>query len=990
MKLRLFSKKVRMLFSLFLCFSFFIATAQSQKTVTGTILSSEDGTPLPGASIVEKGTSNGTSTDFDGKFSLSVASDATTLTVSFIGYVNQEVTITDSPLTITLEEDANALDEVVVVGYGTQRKSDIVGAITSVDLEEAKAIPTTNVAEMLRGRAPGVQVNLSDARPGGSSNILIRGKISLEGNDPLIIVDGIPFDDINDVAADDVASIEVLKDASATAIYGARAANGVILITTKRGKEGKLAINYHGYTTMQRLTKNFDLYSGEEFATLRREANRDRNTGDYLDDDAIFSPFELEAIANKNFVDWGDLVLKNATLQSHALSVSGGTDHTKVYSSINYTTQDGLRPGSGFERAIYKLNVDQKISDKLSLQANVNFQVNTQDIEAGGIGFTSISPLAKPFNTDGSLIKKPLGEAHFQVNPLWNSREGVHDIKTNLTDINLTGTYNFTPNLSYKLNTFLRNRTKQQSIYNSSLHSDGDDGVNGSSVLNSSFFKEYLIENIINYSPEINDANKLDLTFVHAVNQRGTTTDRIRKSGFANDNLGYNGIATVFNVGRNVNRRRMVSFLGRARYSLLDKYLFNFSVRADASSVFAEDNKWGYFPAAAFAWKIHNEAFMEDNETFNALKFRVSYGSTGNEGINSLESLGKADALPYVFGGDTTGGFAASDRLPNPNLKWETTTTFNIGLDFGLFNNIITGTLEYYKANTTDLLLDRKVPGITGFSVTRFNVGEVENIGFEASLNTNIIRKEDLNWSVGLSYSTNKNEVLALTGELDDEGKPLDITYSGGRLSVGEPINNVWQAQFDGIWQEGEDIANSAQPNAQPGDIRVINQNGDDIITAEDNIYTSLDPDWFGSITTNLSYKGFDLFVDFYIVEGVTKRNPLLSGGEDLKGAINGLKIPYYTPENPSTEYPRPRIGTASHLFPYSVRDASYSRLRTVTLGYNLPESTISKIGLKSAKIYGTGTNLLTNTDYRSYSPEQNAGAFPDAKGFTFGVKLGF
>jgi len=992
MKSRLIPKKVRMLFSLFLFCSFYIATAQSQKTVTGTVLSSEDNTPLPGASVVEKGTTNGTSTDFDGKFSLNVASDATTLVVSFIGYVNQEVTITNDALTITLIVDANALQEIVVVGYGTQRKSNLVSSVTSVELAEATAIPTTNVAEMLRGRAAGVQINLDDARPGGSSDILIRGKVSLVGNDPLIIVDGVPYDNINDVTSDDVASIEVLKDASATAIYGARAANGVILITTKRGKEGKISVDYHGYTTTQRLTKNFDLFSGTEFADLRREANRDRDTGEFLDDDVIFSDFELQAIASGNFVNWEDLILENATLQSHTVSVSGGTESTKIYTSANYFNQDGLIPSSGFERGTFKLNIDQKINEKLSIQANINYQTSTQDNESNSIGFISISPLAIPFNEDGSLIRKPLGENHFQINPLWNIRESINETKTNLTDVNVKGTYKLMPNLSYTLNAFSRNRNAEQGIYRTSLHSNGDEGIDGFATLATKLFREYLVENIVNYNPKLNEANNLDFTFVHAVSERRTNETKIDKSGFANDNLGFNGTATVLlNPKRDIVRRRLVSFLGRARYSYLDKYLFEFSARADASSVFAEDNKWGYFPAGAFAWKMHEEPFLKDSESINEMKFRISYGSTGNEGIDPQESLGVSDDLPYVFGGVTSGGFAASTRLPNPNLQWETTTTFNVGLDFGLFNNLFTGTLEYYKASTKDFLLDRFVPGITGFSVTRFNIGEVENKGFEATLNTNIIKKEELQWSVGLSYSTNDNKVVKLTGEVDEFGVPLELPYTGPnfqplRLAVGEPINNIWLPQFDGIWQEGEDIPDPLRP----GDVRVVDQDGDGEITEEDNIFTSLDPDWFGSITTTFSYKGFDLFVDFYIVEGVKKRNPFLSNGEFFKGSINGINIPYYTPENPSTVYPRPRADTASQLFPFSIRDASYSRLRTLTLGYNIPKDFISKIGLKNAKIYGTATNLFTVTDYLSYSPENNPDAFPDAKGFTFGVKLGF
>ena len=968
---------------------------QDQQTIRG-IVTDINNTPLPGATVLVKGTAIGVSSNFDGIFEIQVPANASQLEISYVGFLSRTVDIASDYMTIVLEEDANQLDEVVIVGYGTQQKSNIVSSVASVDIEEATAVPTTNVSEMLRGRAAGVQINLTDARPGGTSDILIRGKVSLEGNSPLIIVDGVPFDNINDVSPDDISNIEILKDASATAIYGSRASNGVILITTKRGQSGKLTVNYHGYTTIQRLTRNFDLYSGEEFAELRREANRDRTTGEYLSDENIFTEFELEAIANGNFVDWEDLLLKDASIQSHTLSVSGGSESTKVYSSLNYFTQNGLIPSSGFDRGIFKLNVDQKINDKLSFQANINYQKSAQDIESNGLNFISISPLAKPFDENGELVKEPLGVGVTTINPLWNIRESIDEVKTTLTDINLKGFYEIIPQLSYSANVFLRNRDAFQGTYRTSQHSSGDQGINGLANLKNTHFQQFLLENIFTYSPQINDDHHLDFTAVQAIDERRTEITEIEKSGFANDVLGYNGTATnLLEAPRDVSRRRLVSFLGRIRYNLYDRYLFELTARADGSSVFSEENKWGYFPAAAFAWKMHQEPFLENSTTVTQMKIRASYGATGNQGINPLESLGVADDLPYVYGGTTFGGFSAASRLPNPNLTWETTKTLNLGVDFGLFKNLFTGTFEYYRSVTEDFLLDRFVPGITGYSVTRFNVGEVENKGFEATLNTNLIRKQDFNWSVGLIFSTNKNKVLALTGEVDEEGNPLELPYTGPnfeplRLKVGEPINNIWQAEFDGIWQEGEDIANSAQPTALPGDIRVVDQNGDGEITNEDNIYISQDPDWYGSITTTLRYKNFELFVDYYIVEGATKRNPVLSNGELFRGNINGIKVPYYTPENPSTEYPRPRADTASYLFPFSVRDASYSRLRTLTLGYNIPTSVLNNIGLTQAKVYFTGTNLFTITDYLSYSPEQNTSDFPDAKGLTVGLKLGF
>ncbi|MGB7395363.1 MAG: SusC/RagA family TonB-linked outer membrane protein, partial [Pricia sp.] len=900
--------------------------------------------------------------------------------------------ITGETVNVVLQEDADQLEEVVVVGYGTQKKSDVTGSVASVNIEEATAVPTTNVSELLRGRAAGVQVNLADARPGGNSNIVIRGKVSLEGNDPLIIVDGIPYDNINDVAAEDIVSVEVLKDASSQAIYGARAANGVILITTKRGKEGKFNVDYHGYTTIQTLTKNFDLYSAEEFAQLRREANRsDSESGDYLDDSVIFNDFELESLQNRNFVDWEELVLEDAVINSHSLSVSDGGERTQVYTSLNYFDQDGLIPTSGFERGTFRLNVDQQITDKFSLQANINLQNSRQDIESSSLNFISISPLAKPFDEEGNLVKEPLGTGSTRINPLWNIRESDNEVKTRLTDINLVGNYQIIPSLSYKLNTFLRNRDEQTGIYRSSQHSDGDGDRNGRAILGNETYKELLIENIVNYIPEINEANELDFTFVNAISERRNENTTITKQGFPNDALGYNGNATeITDTTRDVSLRKLVSFLGRARYNLLNRYLLTLTARADASTVFAENNKWGFFPAAALAWKMHEEEFLKGSDAITQMKLRVSYGDTGNEGIQPSQSLGVADDLPYVFGGVSTGGFAPLQRLPNPALKWETTTTLNVGLDFGLFKNVLTGSLEYYKANTTDFLLDRLLSGLSGYSVTRFNIGEVENKGFEATLNGNIIRNENLNWSMGLTFSTNDNKVLALDGELDENGEPLDFVTQG--LFIGEPIDNIYQFQFDGIWQEGDDIANSAQPDALPGDIRVIDRNDDGEINDDDRVIIDQNPNWYGSINTTLEFKGFELFADFYIVQGATRLNNYLSdfdNGATLQGALNGIKVDYYLPEDPSTEFPQPRTTAPQYIFALAVRDASYTRLRTLSLGYNIPVKTLSKIGLANAKVYVTGTNLFTFTDYRSYSPENNAGAFPDAKGLTVGVRLG-
>jgi len=508
-----------------------------------------------------------------------------------------------------------------------------------------------------------------------------------------------------------------------------------------------------------------------------------------------------------------------------------------------------------------------------------------------------------------------------------------------------------------------------------------------------------LIENIVGYEPDLGEKHGLDFTFVQAFDERRSEYTQTDKSGFTNDALGFNGNATtLLNNFRDVSQRRLLSFLGRLRYSFQDRYLLELTARTDGSSVFSENNKWGFFPAASAAWKIHLEPFMANFPAVDELKFRVSYGATGNQGINSLESLGRADNTPYVFGGVPVSGGVASSRLPNPNLRWETTATFNTGIDFRLFGNLFEGTIEYYYAKTSDLLLDRSISGTTGFDVTRFNVGEIENTGVELSLVANVIRSQSgFRWSVGANIASNRNRILALTGEVDGEGKPIDITDSSGRrLSIGQSINNIWLPLYDGIWQVGENIAESGTPLAQPGDVRVIDQDGNGQIDNRDNVFINTDPDWYGSVNSTISFKGFDLFADFYVLQGATKLNTVLANGEVWKGSINGIRTKYYTPEFPSTSYPRPKPDTHVHLFPFAVRDASYIRLRTLSVGYNLPKTLLAKAKMSNAKVYVTGTNLYTFTDFQSYSPEQNpttddnSTAFPETRNITVGLKIGF
>ncbi len=1006
----------------FLFFFAFSFTSLAQRTIKGTVLD-ESGMPLPGASVAVKGTTNGTSTDFDGQFSLNATIDAKLLVVSYLGYKTKEVSITSNTITIALEVATNALDEIIVVGYGTRKKSDLVGAVAKVDLAKGTLIPTSDVTEMLRGRVAGLRVDVGGGslRPGGASEILLRGRNSIEGNNSgIFVVDGIIRDGgIEDINPDDIESIEVLKDASAQAIYGGLGANGVVLITTKRGKTDKVSVSYHGFLTTKSLERNFDVYNGQEFAQLRREAVRatDANN-EYPDDATIFSDVELNSIENNDFVDWEEELIAPGIVNSHAVGILGGTELTKIYGSLNYFREEGIIPTSTYTRKNLRLNVDQKITDKISARFDINI-LNDFTERAANVNVITRSPLGRAYNDDGTITQFPSGEDGTAFNPLWNLREQDDDEKGNDFVINFIPTYQITDNLKYQLTTSFTRRTSERGRYQSSLSAAGDTDRGIASIQNQ--LKEaYFVENIINYDKVINENNKFDITLAQTVSEDKFTQTFTEGRGFPNEDLGYNNITNAINgvfVERLESSYRRLGFMGRVRYNLLDKYLFTGTVRHDGSSVNANNFKYSTNPAVAFAWKLHNESFLKDVSAIQQLKARISYGSLVNESTNPYRSLFTASGQNYIFDGQTASGYSPSQILPSTDLRHERIKTLNTGLDFILFDNKISGAIEYYDARTESLLLRRPVPPTTGFTSTYFNAGEVQNTGVEVSLNANIFNTESFKWSVSTIWSTNRNQILDLyTNGNGDHIKEDDVF----NYFVGQPTNVIRTYQFDGIWQEGEDFENSAQaspdsefpqPDLRPGDIKIRDINGVDVdgnivsgadgkITQEDRVFVDPNPDWFASFSTTFAYKGFDLFLDFYAVEGATKVNPFLSefnNGGTLSGKLNGVKVPYYTPEDPSNTFPRPNFDNAPrYLNALAVKDASYLRLRTVSLGYTLPKTITTKLNIDNLRIYLTGTNIFTNTDYIGYSPEVNIRStfsnadtgYPDATAFTVGLKL--
>lgn len=1009
----------------FICFfAFGNANAQTRE-ITGTVTSATDGAPLIGATLLEKGTDNGTISDFEGNFVLSTSNSDVTLIVSYLGYETVEFVANGTGLNISLTEDFNLLDVVTVVGYGVQKKSDIVNAVASTDMEKALVSPVSDVNEMLRGRIAGLQVDVGGGtlRPGGTSNIIFRGQGSVEGNvSAIYVVDGIIRDGgIEDIDPDDIESIEFLKDASAQAIYGSRGANGVVLITTKRGSEGKVSVNYHGFVTSKTLERNFDVYNGQQFAQLRREAVRSNIAdGTYPNDTDIFSEIELENIANNNFVDWEDELVRRGLVNSQAISINGGTEMTKVFASLNYFEEKGIIPTSGYTRKTLRLNVDQKINDKFSVNFDLNL-LNDRTDRSANVNVITNSPLGVAYDEDGDLVRFPSGEENSAVSPLWNLKEQENVTKGNDFVVNISPIWQITNDLRYQLKTNFTRRNDQSGQYQSSLSSAGDD-VGGRARLTNTQRESFLVENILTYDKAFNERNDFDITLVQSIQENDFTSNFTQGEGFTNEDLGFNGITNAIGnvfTTRNQNRQRLASFMARARYSYDNRFYFTATARGDGASVNSADNKWSFNPAASFAWKLHNESFLSNSNLIQQLKLRASYGSLVNDLGRAYTSLFTATGQNYLFGGQSASGFSPSTVLPNPDLSFERIVTFNMGLDFSLLKRKIEGNVNYYDSRTNDLLLRRGVPSITGYQFTYFNAGVLQNKGIELSLTANIIQTKDFSWSVSTNWSKNSNKLL----ELYNDGNGVPITRDDNyNYYVGQPVGVIYQYEFDGIWQEGDNFDGAPQANPEStivqenlraGDIKITDNNGvdengeetgipDGIITLEDRVFIDPNPSWFGSLSTTLSYKGFNLFVDFYSVQGATKVNPFLSdfnNGGTLSGKVNGILVNYYTPENPSSEFPRPNFdSTPLYLNSLAVKDASYIRLRTVSLAYSLPEKITSRLRLGELKFYVTGTNLMTRTDYLGYSPEVNIRStfssadtgYPDAKSFTFGLRAKF
>ena len=994
--------------------------------VSGTVTSVQEDAPMPGVNVVVKGTTIGTTTDADGRYRLDAPEPTDTLVFSFVGFLSQEVPVAgQSEIDVALAVDNVALDEVVVVGYGAVRKSDLTGSVSSIDVEELNAGVTNSVDQLIAGRAAGVQVTQASSEPGGGVTIRIRGTGSINaGNEPLYVIDGLPVDNgsatpgspvnrtvsrnpLNALSPDDIASIEILKDASATAIYGSRGANGVVLITTKNGSRDQFQIDYEVYYGVQDVARQLDMLNAQEYVAFLNDLRRE------MGEDPEFTAEEVAAIGSGT--DWQEQVLRSAPVMNHHLSFSGGGESNRYYASLGYFDQEGVVVSSGIRKYLARMNLEQSAGERLRIGLNVNASYIYDDFvpfgtninENAGVLSAAIyqDPTLGITGEDGEYLQSTSVNLE---NPV-GFANGVSDFaETNRTFGNAFAELDVLPGLVGKVNLGTDRQTSQRDTYVSTVTRRGAEN-NGIAEVQSNARSSFLAEFTLDYTRELGRLHRINLlggyTYQHfsrsfVVSEANNFVSDV----FLTNNLNA-GDRETYGVGSNKARNQLLSYLARANYNLAGRYLLTASIRADGSSRFGEDNKFGYFPSAAFAWRLVEEDWIRNLDVFNDLKLRLSYGVTGNQEIGNYNSLVLLGPRGQAFFNETPQIGIAPFQVANPDLRWETTRQFDVGLDFAFFDGRVSGSADYFVKNTSDLLLFLPIPQTNGFNSVLKNVGSVRNSGFELALETFNVTGGDFEWTSAFNLSTIRNEVTDLAG--------LPFILQGGAgfvsnvsiLREGDPVNAYFGYIVDGIFQLDDDIASSPQPEARPGELKFRDVDGDGQITTEDRtILGSPFPDFTFGLSNAFTYKrlSLNLFVQGVIGNELINLN-LIESENPISFRRNRLSESYtdrWTPENPTNEHPSgipPQTSYGSVNNSRAVEDASFVRLRNVEFRYDVPTRFAS--ALRSASVYVSAQNLLTLTGYSGFDPEVSAfgssnvridyNAYPLARTFTAGVRLG-
>jgi TonB-linked SusC/RagA family outer membrane protein len=954
----------------------------------------QQGQPLQNVSVLITGTRTGTTTNSEGRFTINAPDDKNiVLEISSVGYQTKKVNVgKQTEINIVLEVDIAGLNDVVVVGYGTQKKSDLTGSLSQVKGDDINAFPTTNVFQALSGRSSGVQVMQSTGAPGASVSIRIRGSNSIRGsNEPLYVVDGFPINNPTVLNNADIESIEILKDASSTAIYGSRGANGVVLITTKKGKAGKNIIDFETSYSTQSLIRKLDLMNAKQYATLYNIKAANDGVAPY------FTQSEIDKFG-RGF-DWQDFIYQPAPFLTSSLNISGGNDKTKFSVSGSVLNQDGIIKGSNYDRYSFRSNIDHEFNDKFSAQLSTIFtRINTDTKNSGGgaRGNTLISsqfapPTLTPYNDDGSYrILAPAYPflAPDLINPLNFINEQSTIIKANINLINGSLIYRPIKEITVKISGGVENRDDRTDSYTTRKFLNSD----GSASVNTGQYTSLLNENTINYTKTFNQAH--DISVLAGVTYQDFLNTSLSGSGagFLSDafqTYDLNAAGTPGIPGSGYSKSVLLSYLGRINYSFKNKYLATVSYRADGSSKFSKGNKWGYFPSAALAWRVSDENFLKNSNLISNMKLRASWGMTGSQAIGPYVTLNQLSSGIVVFNDALYNAFAPGTQLPG-DLKWETTEQMNFGVDFGIINNHINITADYYIKNTSDLLNTVSLPSSLGFTQTIQNVGKVQNKGFEFNVNAHILSGK-LKWDVNANISFNKNKVVKLyNGEdiLTGSGV-LALQGTTSILREGRPIG-----QFFGYLEDGYD---------DKGKIKYQDLEPDNKLTGDDRTYIGdPNPDFIYGFTSGLSYKNFtlDIFLqgsygnDLFNLSSVAYAYDFVSGLNMIKDVLTDS----WTPDHTNAKYPVTSRNTSVNVSNRFVEDGSYLRLKNIQLAYNLPLKNwgVNKV-LESLQLYASGQNLLTFTKYSGWDPEVNSTGFgidnnsyPMSKTVTFGIRARF
>ena len=987
-------------------------TVSSTKNISG-VVKDETGEPVIGANVVVKGTTNGTVTDMNGRYSLEVP-EGGVLQISYIGYNNQEVKVgSGDVVNVSLREDSEALDEVVVIGYGTVKKSDLTGAVGSVQMKDVSQVGITSADRALQGQIAGVQVNARTGQPGESMMIRVRGSNSLAGgNEPLYVIDGMPVEKMNsDINPEDILSMEVLKDASSTAIYGSRGANGVVMITTKRGRTGDTVLEYNGYVGVSSLRKKLDLLGKDDYIAMVNEVSQNDGNG------IAITPEQAAMLPNN---DWQDLAYQTALTHSHQVSVSGGTDKTKLYSSLNYMNQEGIIKGSDYNRFALRINGDQKLARNLSLNASIAYSYGTQNTANsnadgwGAIAYTAMvmAPIQEIRDADGKYTNfsgtpwggtNPVGMAELYKNKTVNSR-----LLANMSLI-----YEIIDGLTFRVNAGAEVNAGSSDRYIPIGLSAGGK-LDGDASKSKSNYYTIINENILTYDKRFNKNHALNLmggvTFqTYQYNDLGGSGTGFLRDVYETNNLGV--ASTPGTPSSGYSDYRMASFLGRANYNLMERYLLTVTARYDGSSKFSKNHKFAFFPSAALAWRLSEENFMQDIDWLSNLKLRASIGQTGNQSISPYQTFARLGTSGPIFGDGKDIGFGLSS-MANDDLKWETTTQTDIGVDFGFFSNRLNIGFDYYWKQTRDLLYNATLPPSSGYSSMLRNLGRIDNKGFEISINT-INMKGKVNWTTNLNITSNRSIVKDLGSDVyGNKIQRIDAPIGGGNwfpLFVGKAPFQLYGYEIEGIYQTDEEARLNGEATKKAGDYRYKDTDGKaGITTGDKTIIANTQPKFTFGLTNIINWNNFEL--SFLLIGSVGGDivNEFNKSITNIGGTWNIRKDVWenhWTPENPNAKYARASVATKDYLAfgdPSSVwvENGSYLRFKDIKLAYTLPSQWFAGSRKPNISVYLSGQNLITITSYSHYDPEASwtssavngwdRGVYPSAKSFTLGLQVKF